>query len=387
MLAYSFNVVVQFIPAVANKPGFKFRFPLTLCHYLLVQAMYKSFIRPIFFIFDPEKVHHFVVALLKFVMKLPGVGRMIHKHTSVEHPALERVVFGLKFKNPVGLAAGFDKQAEVFNELTNFGFSHIEIGTVTPLGQPGNIKPRLFRLPADGGMINRMGFNNHGLEATINNLKKRRKDVIIGGNIGKNTLTPNTIAVEDYVKNFEGLFDYVDYFVVNVSCPNITDLKELQDQDALVNILGRLQSINKLKDNPKPILLKVSPDLNNKQLDEVIEIIRLTKIDGVVATNTSISRHTIVHEQEKAKHAGSGGLSGLPIRERSTEVIKYLADKSAKAFPIIGVGGIMNASDALEKIQAGADLVQIYTGFVYSGPMLVKKINKAILASKVANEK
>jgi dihydroorotate dehydrogenase len=341
--------------------------------------MYKSIIRPALFLFDPESIHHMVVSMLQFFFRIPGVKGLVGSFTHMHDKRLERELFGLKFKNPVGIAAGFDKQAAVYNELAAFGFSHIEIGTVTPLSQPGNTKPRLFRLPGDKGLINRMGFNNSGLDAAINNLKRKRSNVIIGGNIGKNTLTPNDQAVEDYVKTFVGLFDYVDYFVVNVSCPNISDLKELQDQEALMNILNRLQHINNQKPKRKPILLKVSPDLNDKQLDEVIDIVEQTQIDGVVATNTSISRHTIKQEKERATKAGHGGLSGLPIRDRSTEVIRYLAEKSNKAFPIIGVGGIMTADDALEKLEAGADLVQVYTGFIYEGPMIAKRINKALL--------
>jgi len=292
---------------------------------------------------------------------------------------LKRTLFGLSFDHPVGVAAGFDKNAEVFNELANLGFSHIEIGTVTPKAQPGNPKPRLFRLEKEKGLINRMGFNNKGLQAAVANLKARKTKAIIGGNIGKNTLTPNASAVDDYVANFEGLFDHVDYFVVNVSCPNITDLRELQDQEALTHILLKLQEINNSKPARKPILLKVSPDLNEQQLDEVIEVVKLTKIDGVVATNTSITRHTIAKEQALVQQIGKGGLSGLPLRDRSTEVIRYLAQKSNKAFPIIGVGGIMSAEDAIEKINAGADLVQVYTGFIYSGPFLAKRINKQLL--------
>lgn len=322
-----------------------------------------------------------VVRGMKLFLRLPGMKSLLRAITHVNHPDLERELFGLKFKNPVGMAAGFDKQAEVYNELSCFGFSHIEIGTITPLGQAGNPKPRLFRLPKDKGLINRMGFNNHGLQAAIAHLKKKKTDAIIGGNIGKNTLTPNINAVLDYVRNFDELFDYVDYFVVNVSCPNISDLKELQDQEALMEILTALQKQNQAKPKRKPILLKVSPDLNHKQLDEVIDIVLNTRIDGVVATNTTISRDTIYAEQKKAKQAGNGGLSGKPLRDRSTAVIRYLAEKSNKAFPIIGLGGILTAEDALEKLDAGADLVQLYTGFIYSGPFLARKINKAILRS------
>jgi dihydroorotate dehydrogenase len=341
--------------------------------------MYKQLIRPLFFRVDPEKVHHAVVALLKFGLTIPSMNWLANKFTEVNDPKLERELFGLHFKNPVGIAAGFDKNASVYKELGALGFSHIEIGTVTPKGQPGNPKPRLFRLTKDKGLINRMGFNNLGLEEAVKKLRKRDKNLIIGGNIGKNTATPNDNAVADYVTNFEGLFPVVDYFVVNVSCPNISDLHELQDQDALMKILNAIQQINLKKANPKPVLLKVSPDLNEKQLDEVITLVKETGIQGVVATNTTITRHTLGQDAEIAKQIGKGGLSGLPIKERSTAVIRYLAEKSNKAFPIIGVGGIFTAEDALEKLHAGADLVQVYTGFIYEGPMIAKRINKAIL--------
>ncbi|PKP51549.1 MAG: dihydroorotate dehydrogenase (quinone) [Bacteroidetes bacterium HGW-Bacteroidetes-1] len=341
--------------------------------------MYKNIIRPLLFRFDPESVHHLVIQLLKYFFSIPGSKQLMLQYSKVADDRLKRKVFGIEFDNPVGISAGFDKNAEVFHELGAFGFSHIEIGTVTPIGQPGNLRPRLFRLPSDEGIINRMGFNNHGLDAAIEKLKRKNTKVIIGGNIGKNTATPNATAVEDYVKTFEGLFDYVDYFVVNVSCPNITDLKELQDQEALMKILNQLQDINNKKPIRKPILLKVSPDLNNQQLDEIIDIVKSTKIDGVVATNTTITRHTIAFDTDIAALAGNGGLSGKPLRDRSTEVIRYLAEKSGKAFPIIGVGGIMSANDALEKIKAGADLVQVYTGFIYDGPFLARKINKRLL--------
>lgn len=348
--------------------------------------MYKLLIRPLFFLFDPEWIHHVVVKLLKFSMAIPGVKWLARKFTEVKHPALQRELFGLHFDNPVGIAAGFDKNAVVYEELAQLGFSHIEIGTVTPKGQPGNPKPRLFRLSQDQGLINRMGFNNNGLEAAINNLRKRSGKVVIGGNIGKNTKTPNADAVADYVANFEGLFPYVDYFVVNVSCPNISDLRELQDQDALMGILTAIQERNRQKPKSKPVLLKVSPDLNEKQLDEVITIIKDTGIQGVVATNTTISRSSLQKDKLKAESAGNGGLSGLPIRDRSTEVIRYLAQKSGKAFPIIGVGGIFTAADALEKLEAGADLVQVYTGFIYEGPLIAKRINKAIVKTAEAKK-
>jgi len=348
--------------------------------------MYKLLIRPLFFLFDPEWIHHVVVKLLKISMSIPGMKWLARKFTEVKHPVLQRELFGLHFDNPVGIAAGFDKNAAVFEELAQLGFSHIEIGTVTPKAQPGNPKPRLFRLMQDQGLINRMGFNNNGLEAAIEKLRQRSGKVIVGGNIGKNTKTANADAVADYVANFEGLFPYVDYFVVNVSCPNISDLRELQDQDALMAILMAIQERNHQQPKPKPVLLKVSPDLNDKQLDEVITIVKDTGIQGVVATNTTVSRESLRKDKSTAERAGNGGLSGLPIRDRSTEVIRYLAEKSDKAFPIIGVGGIFTPADALEKLEAGADLVQVYTGFIYEGPLIAKRINKAILKA-VAEQK
>lgn len=344
--------------------------------------LYKKIIRPVLFQFDPEWIHHIIVWKLRTLFKIPGLKRIVSRFYTVNNPGLEKNVFGLVFKNPVGIAAGFDKNAEAFEALSAFGFGFIEIGTVTPKPQPGNPKPRLFRLAADKGLINRMGFNNHGLDAAVKKLRKRPANLIIGGNIGKNTATPNSQAVDDYVTNFEGLFDVVDYFVVNVSCPNISDLKELQDQDALLEILSRIQKINKARPSPKPVLLKVSPDLNNQQLDEVIEIVDKTGIDGVVATNTTITRNSLEHDVTTAEMAGKGGMSGQPIRDRSTEVIRYLAQKSGKAFPIIGVGGIMTPQDALEKLEAGADLVQVYTGFVYEGPSIARRINKLLVTKQ-----
>lgn len=332
---------------------------------------------------NPEKVHHLIVGLLKKVFSIDLFRSIVRRHYTLKHPALRQQLFGLEFDNPVGIAAGFDKNAEVFEALSAFGFSHVEIGTVVPLPQPGNPKPRLFRLPGDKGLINRMGFNHMGLEYVRMQLKNRPPGLIIGGNIGKNTLTPNENAAQDYLACFEGLFDLVDYFVVNVSCPNISNMKALQDQEALLGILNKIQQSNNAKPKRKPVLLKVSPDLNEQQLDEVISIVKATGIDGVVATNTTITRHTIVNEKVRAEKAGNGGLSGLPLQKRSTEVIRYLAEKSGHAFPIIGVGGIIDEDDALEKLDAGASLVQVYTGFIYTGPSLAKRINKAVLRRKL----
>lgn len=343
--------------------------------------MYKSIIRPILFKFDPEAVHYFTFDTIKLVSKIPGVSFLIRLFFQVNHPALERKLFGLTFKNPVGLAAGFDKNAVLYNELANFGFGFIEIGTVTPKAQKGNLKKRLFRLQDDKGIINRMGFNNAGLEAAIDQLKTNKKQLIIGGNIGKNTQTPAEGYTADYLECFKALHPYVDYFVLNVSCPNVGSHAKLNDKDYLEELIKAVQTLNTTFEKSKPILLKIAPDLNDTQLDEIIELVSLTKLDGVIASNTSISRAHLKTAAPTLEAIGNGGVSGQPIKEKSTQVIKYLADKSKKAFPIIGVGGIHSAQDALEKIEAGADLVQIYTGFIYEGPSLVKRINKALLES------
>jgi dihydroorotate dehydrogenase len=336
--------------------------------------MYRLLIRPILFKFDPEKVHHFTFSLIRFLHKIPFVGSLINSYYEVESLKLEREVFGLKFKNPVGLAAGFDKDAKLYQELSNFGFGFIEIGTLTPKPQEGNPKKRLFRLQEDSAIINRMGFNNGGVEEAIIRLKKNN-GVLIGGNIGKNKITPNEEAVNDYVICFEALFDYVDYFVVNVSSPNTPNLRELQEKEPLKALLNTLQNLNVKKDKPKPILLKIAPDLTNEQLLDIIEIVNETKIAGVIASNTTISRDGL----ESANKSEIGGLSGKPLTNRSTEVIRFLSEKSNKSFPIIGVGGIHSAKDALEKLDSGASLVQLYTGFIYEGPKLIKEINKALL--------
>jgi dihydroorotate dehydrogenase len=297
----------------------------------------------------------------------------------INHPKLERELFGLKFNNPVGLAAGFDKNAVLYNELANFGFGFIEIGTVTPKAQDGNQKKRLFRLKADAGLINRMGFNNAGLEALISNLKQNKNKVIIGGNIGKNTQTSPAHYTADYAQCFKALHPYVDYFVLNVSCPNVGSHAKLTDKDYLEELICEMKRLNAEFEVQKPILLKIAPDLNKSQLDEIISLIAETKIAGVIACNTSVSRAGLQTPKAIVESIGNGGLSGQPIKSKCTEVIRYLSKNSQKAFPIIGVGGIHSADDAIKKIEAGADLVQIYTGFVYEGPGLVKRINKALI--------
>ncbi|MCG8734201.1 quinone-dependent dihydroorotate dehydrogenase [Tenacibaculum finnmarkense] len=341
--------------------------------------MYKQLIRPILFLFDPEKIHYFTFSVVKTVSKIPFVSSIFRSMYQVNDKKLERNLFGLTFKNPVGLAAGFDKNAVLYNELANFGFGFVEIGTVTPKGQAGNPKKRLFRLKDDQGIINRMGFNNEGLEVAIEQLKKNKGKIIIGGNIGKNTDTTPENYTQDYVTCFKGLHPYVDYFVLNVSCPNVGSHAKLDDVSYLKELITEVQALNNKEVKQKPILLKIAPDLNNQQLDEIIELVAQTKIDGVIASNTSVNRGNLKASKERLSEIGNGGVSGQPVKDRSTKVIKYLADNSNKAFPIIGVGGIHSEKDALEKIDAGADLVQIYTGFIYQGPSLVKRINKAIL--------
>ncbi len=338
--------------------------------------MYRYLIKPILFLGDPEWTHYFTFSLIKWVNKIPGISKFIRLLYEVNDPKLERELFGIKFKNPVGLAAGFDKDAKLFKELSNFGFSFIEIGTLTPKPQSGNSKKRLFRLPQDQGLINRMGFNNEGVEAVIPRLNKN-KNIIIGGNIGKNKLTPNKKAVNDYLFCFSTLYPYVDYFVVNVSSPNTPNLRALQEKEPLTELLNTLQDHNNTKEQPKPILLKIAPDLNKDQLLDIIEIIKKTNIAGVIATNTTLNRKGL----QSSNQIESGGLSGKPLTDRSTEVIRFLVEKSNNAFPIIGVGGIHKPNDAIEKLNAGAVLIQLYTGFVYEGPAVVKKINKAILSA------
>lgn len=345
------------------------------------KALYSIF-KPLIFLISPEKAHHITVSLWKFILAIPVLSNIVRKNLRVESKSLEKELFGLKFSNPVGLAAGFDKDGKYYHPMAQLGFGFVEIGTVTPLGQDGNPQPRLFRLPKDKGLINRMGFNNEGVDALVERLKKQenqKRNYIIGGNIGKNKITPNEKAVDDYVICFEKLFEYVDYFVVNVSSPNTPNLRDLQDKEPLTHLLNTLQKLNNQKKSRKPILLKIAPDLTNSQLDDIIEIVESTKIDGIIATNTTISRDGLKTSSELINAIGAGGLSGTPVKERSTEVIKYLHTKSGGSFPIVGVGGIDSPEAAKAKLDAGASLVQIYSGMVYYGPTIVRDINRSIL--------
>jgi dihydroorotate dehydrogenase len=343
--------------------------------------MYKALIRPLLFMLNPEQAHHFTFSLLKFFGKIPGARLLLRRLFTVHHSSLERKVLGLTFPNPVGLAAGFDKDARLIDEFACLGFGFIEIGTITPKPQPGNEKPRLFRLPADQALINRMGFNNEGAESAVVRLKRRTSGVIVGGNIGKNKTTPNEKAEEDYEACLETLYPYVDYFVVNVSSPNTPGLRALQEKEPLRNLMARVVAITRAKDRTKPVLLKIAPDLTKEQLDDVIDILKSTGTAGVIATNTTISRNGLTTPEKEVTSLGAGGLSGLPVRERATDVIRYLREKLGPGYPIIGVGGIMSPEDAIEKLEAGADLIQVYTGFVYEGPGFVSRINQHLLKS------
>lgn len=334
------------------------------------------------FAVDAEEIHHLVFSFLKKISGFPGIQKLFHQRFSIPSRALERTLFGLKFRNPVGLAAGFDKDAKLIDELATLGFGFIEIGTLTPKAQPGNDKPRLFRLPQDGALINRMGFNNEGVHAAVERLKKKKSGIIVGGNIGKNKDTPNDQAIDDYGYCVNALYPHVDYFVVNVSSPNTPGLRDLQEKEPLQKLLHLVKQLALSKPQPRPVLLKIAPDLTPGQLDDIVGILRATKMDGVIATNTTISREGLNTMKDDIDKIGAGGLSGKPLRKRSTEVIKYLREQLGPHFPVIGVGGIMSPDDAVEKIKAGADLVQIYTGFVYEGPGFVRRINQRLLETE-----
>ena len=345
--------------------------------------MYKLIIKPFLFTFPPEKAHKITLTLFSILTSIPIIGSVVRSFYKVEHPSLEQNIFGLNFKNPVGLAAGFDKDAKYFDLMAQLGFGFVEIGTVTPKGQAGNPQPRLFRLPEDEALINRMGFNNEGVKATVDRLKAKGKQTfIVGGNIGKNKLTPNEEAKNDYIICFNALFPYVDYFVVNVSSPNTPNLRALQDKGPLLELLQVVQEQNNKQANQKPVLLKIAPDLSDGQLDDIIDIVFQTKLSGLIVSNTTIDRSTLKTNENRIAEIGNGGLSGKPLSERSTDIIKYIHSKSEGKIPMIGVGGIYSPEDAIAKLNAGASLIQIYSGLVYEGPALIKRINKALIDYK-----
>ncbi len=334
-----------------------------------------------FFLLPAESAHHLVSVLIRILHAIPGFSQIIRSIYSIRDSRLEKELFGIRFPNPVGMAAGFDKEGRLYQHLACYGFGHIEIGTVTPRPQPGNPKPRLFRLVGDQALINRMGFNNLGVDAMVKQLRKKEKGLIVGGNIGKNTSTPNELATRDYTECFETLYDWVDYFVINVSCPNIENLSRLQDKDQLSDLLQRIMTLNSQKGDPKPVLLKIAPDLNHTQLDEIIELVVLHGLSGIVATNTTTQRDKLNTPEKTIKSIGNGGLSGMPLFEKSIRVVSYIHQKSGGSIPVIAVGGIFTPVQARAMIDAGASLIQVYTGFIYEGPGLIRRICKHLLAS------
>ncbi len=340
--------------------------------------MYKVVIRPILFILKPETVHKLAVIAVKIACYIPGFRFLIQKIFMYEAKSLNTEIKGLKFRNKVGMAAGFDKNADYYNDFRIFGFSFIEIGTVTPVPQPGNEKPRLFRIKKDQALINRMGFNNKGVDYAVSRLRKRDSKIIIGGNIGKNTLTTNENAVKDYAVCFERLYNVVDYFTINISCPNIKGMEKLQDYESITLIVKEIMNIRKQKANIKPVFLKISPDLTKDQLNDIMDLYEKTGLDGIIATNTTTSRNNLSVSKNKIESIGSGGLSGKPLKNMAKDTVSYICKQSAGRIPVIASGGIVTPADALEMIQAGASLVQIYTGFIYEGPFLVKRINKLL---------
>lgn len=348
--------------------------------------MYRLIVKPIFFLFSPEKAHYYAMGLLSFGLRIPGISVLIKARYKYNDAKLEREFCGIKFSNPVGIGAGFDKNARFIKQLYHLGFGYVEVGTVTPKPQGGNPKPRLFRLKKDEALINRMGFNNYGVDQMVNELKKIDRSkikMIIGGNIGKNKVTPNERAVDDYLICFQKLFPYVDYFVVNVSSPNTPNLRELQEKEPLKALLSAVMRLNYTHAPPKPVLLKIAPDLTETQLDDIIAIVKSTGIHGIVATNTTISREGLRTSEKRINKIGAGGLSGKPVKKISTDVIKYIHQKSSGSIPVMGVGGIHSPEDAVEKIKAGAPLVQLYTGFIYEGPYIAKRIKKYLSAHNV----
>ena len=348
--------------------------------------MYKL-IRPILFLIQPEKIHRMTMNLLKFCRYVPMCRTILRWLYSTGGKGLERECFGITFKNPVGLAAGFDKNGDMYNDLANFGFSFIEIGSLTPRPQDGNPQPRCFRLPKDKAIINRMGINNKGARFAANTLVKNSPvRCKVAASITKNADTPNDMAYKDYEKSFAILYDFVDFFVLNVSCPNVKNLTELQDIPTLSKIFDHINTIRRLNDDSRPVLLKVSPDIPVEQLDEIIDLALLNGIDGLVATNTTRSRENLTSSPKVVESIGNGGLSGAPLFDRSKAFVQHIHERTNGILPIIACGGIMTPEQALEMLDAGASLIEIYTGFIYNGPAYVKRINK-YLAKAYAKRK
>ena len=343
--------------------------------------MYKKLVRPILFLFNPEFIHNISFLLIKIIFRIPIINTLLNNHFKLEDKNLESSLLGMKFKNKIGLAAGFDKNAKLLNEIESFGFGHIEVGTITPKPQPGNVKPRLFRLSKDNALINRMGFNNDGVDKILSRIKSYRGSLIVGANIGKNKNTPNDKAVDDYLYCFKKLLGYVDYFVVNISSPNTPGLRKLQSRKHLQSILKTLNAERANK--YVPIFIKIAPDLRKKEVTEIVDICLENKIEGIIATNTTLSRNSL--KSKNFKSIGEGGLSGMPLKEMSNSIIKYLNSYSKGKIKIIGVGGIFNSNDVIEKLNFGADLVQVYSGWIYEGPSMIKKINNSLLNFKKEN--
>lgn len=338
--------------------------------------MYKQIIRPLLFSLNPETAHNLTFFALKALRYIPLARPLVRMIYSRKTPDLEREVFGLKFRNPVGLAGGLDKNGEFYNDLGNFGFGFVEIGSLTPEPQPGNPKPRLFRVVKDRAIINRMGINNKGIRNAVENLKRMKPDVLVAGNISKNTSSINEDAVKDYESAFALLYDFVDMFVLNISCPNVSGLSALQDVSFLSEIVDKLLNLRMYFDEYRPILIKVSPDISHQQLDEIIDYSLMSGVDGIVAGNTTRSREGLTLPQEKIDEIGNGGMSGAPLFRKNLELVRYIHEQSRGKLPIIGVGGIMSGEQARQMLDAGASLVEIYSGFIYEGPSLVRKINK-----------
>lgn len=344
--------------------------------------MYKHIIRPLLFLLQPEAAHGFVATALRLFVKIPGGRWLLQRLFTLNAPELEREVLGMRFASPVGIAAGLDKNADFFEALGALGFAFVEVGTVTPKAQPGNPKPRSFRIVADQGLINRMGFNNKGVNYVKQRLSKtkRPKNIVVGGNIGKNTTTPNTNAPVDYATCCREFYPYVDYIAVNVSCPNVSNLRDLQGGNELAEIIGAVMAVRNELGGAKPVLLKVSPDLTPEQLRATVDVAERCGIDGYIATNTTTSRDGLRTPAERVAAIGNGGLSGAPLTQRSTEMVRLLRSIVGPQKPIIGVGGIMTPQDALDRLEAGANLVQLYSGFIYGGPAMAKQVNRAILS-------